>query len=144
AAEEDKAPAQGKDAKSDPQQLSGTVVQVGQDGTTLGLEIRSKLGGEASRKEITITDKTLLVFSNVGPDEARLTEGYGADVWLEKDSKDVAARVHLSGHRNTKNAPHRAGPVVAVAADGQGITLEKPAKGELSKKIDVQFTENTR
>src|SRR5262249_34783092 len=117
-AEEYKAPAaQDKGGKAFRQQVSGTVVRVDRDGQGLGLEIHSKVEGGASRKvEITITDKTQLLFSNVGPNEARLTEGYVADVWLEEDSKDVAARVYLRGHRNTKSAPHRVGQVVAVTA----------------------------
>jgi RNA polymerase sigma factor (sigma-70 family) len=145
-AKEDKGPAaQGKDGKSEPLPISGTVVQVDQDGKALGLEVPSKVKGGAARKvEIKITDQTELVFSNVGPNEARLTEGYAADVRLEKDSTDVAARVHLSGHRNAKNAPHRVGKVVAVAAGGKGTILEKPAKGKPAEKIAIQFTDKTR
>src|SRR5262249_31390762 len=84
-----------RDESALPRQLSGTLVWVDSGGKGFSLEIRSKVKGEASRNaEITLIDRTLLVFSNVGPNEAHLTEGYRADVWLEKDSKDVAARVH--------------------------------------------------
>ena len=153
-AEEDKAPAaQGKGGKKfDPPQFSGKVVQVDKDGKRLSLEVSSKV--EASGKvEISITDKTKLVFSNVGPKEARPTEGYSANVWLEKDSKDVAARVQLSGHRtiagsilNEKLAPPQLTlPVSAVADGGKGITLERPGKGEHpAEKIPIRFTEKTR
>jgi hypothetical protein len=155
-AEEDKEPAvQDKgEAKSDSPlpPISGTVVRVDKDGKGLGLEIPSK-EGEARTVDIKIPEKTRPVFSNVGPDEARLTEGYRADVWLEKDSKDVAARLHLSGKRtlaasapNQKiSPPHRTGRVVAVAADGKGFTLEKLSKGERpAEKITIQCTDETR
>jgi RNA polymerase sigma factor (sigma-70 family) len=152
-AEEDKTEKpQGKGTKGDPPQLSGKVVRVDKDDKGLALEVPSKK--ETSGKvEITITDKTRLRFSNVGPKEARLTEGYDAHIWLEKDSKDVAARVQLSGHRyltgsvlNEKLAPpHLTLPVVAVADGGKGITLERSGKGEQpAEKIPIQFTDKTR
>lgn len=144
-APEDKAPpVPDKVGNALPQQISGTVVRVDRDGQGLALKIPFKVEGGPSSKEIRITDRTQLVFSNVGPNEARLTEGYGANVWLENDTRNVAARVHLSGNRNIKNAPHRAGQVVAVAADGKGISLEKPAKGEPSEKMVIRFTDRTR
>lgn len=145
-AREDRIPAaQDRSGTELPQQMSGTVVQVDENGKGLSLEIRSKGEGEASKiVELKITDKTLLVFNNVGPNEARPTAGYRAIVWLEQDSKDVAARVHLSGHRNPKNAPHRTGQVVALAADGKSLTLEKSAKGKPAEKIAIHFTDRTR
>jgi RNA polymerase sigma factor (sigma-70 family) len=128
----------------DPRQLVGTVVQVDRDGKRLGLVVPSKVEGEASRKEIEITNRTQLVFSNVGPNEANLTAGYRATVWLEKDGNNVAARMHLSGQRITKNDPPLACPVVAVAADGKGITLGKPGKGGPGQNIAIRFTDNSR
>jgi RNA polymerase sigma factor (sigma-70 family) len=140
----DKAPPAPDKGGNELRQLSGTVVRVDRDGNTLDLDVRSKAEGEAPRKAIKITDRTLLTFSNVGPNEAGLTEGYRADVWLEKDSKDLAARVHLNGNRNPKNMFHRAGRVFAVAADGNSITLERQAKGEPAEQIAIQLTEKTR
>jgi RNA polymerase sigma factor (sigma-70 family) len=127
-----------------PQQLSGRVVRVDRDDTSLDLEIRAKVGGESSRTTITLTDRTQLVFSNVGPNGARLTAGYSADVRLEKGSKDVAARVHVNGNLGTKNAPHRTGQVMTVSTDGTSITLEKRAKGEAAEKIAIRLTDQTR
>jgi hypothetical protein len=151
-AEEDREPApqdKGEAKPDSPLLISGTVVRVDRDGKGFGLEIASK---EVARTvDIKIPEKTQLVFSNVGPDEAKLTEGYRADVWLEKDSKDVAARLHLSGKRtvavpNQKTSPpHRTGRVVAVAADAKGFTLVKLSKGERpAEKIAVRCTDKTR
>jgi hypothetical protein len=127
-----------------PQKLSGRVVRVDRDGKSLDLEMRAKIGGDSSRTTITITDRTQLVFSNVGPNGAQLTAGHSADVWLEKASKDVAARVYVNGNRGPKTSPQRAGQVRAVTADLKGITLEKRAKGEAAEKIAIRLTEQTR
>src|SRR5262249_25330472 len=131
-------------------QLSGKVVRVDKDNKALTLEILSKPEG-IRKVVIKITDKTQLVFSHVGPKEAKLTEGYTAQLWLEKDSKDVATRVQLSGRRNVLGSvlnekitqPQLALPVVAVTADGKGITLEN-RKGETGVKFVIRFTEKTR
>jgi hypothetical protein len=53
-------------------------------------------GGEPVRREITITARTELMFSNVGPDGARLTEGYRVFGWLEEGSEDAADELVLS------------------------------------------------
>ncbi len=127
-----------------PQLLSGTVVQIDQDGKGFGLRIPSKVNGEAFRKQVKLTDRTQLAFSKVGPNEARLAEGYSAEVWLEKDSTDVAARVQLSGFRNGKNAPHRTGQVVNVTDGGKGITLDHRSKGEPAETTAIRFTNETR
>jgi RNA polymerase sigma factor (sigma-70 family) len=144
--EEDAAPAAPDPGVKEfgPPQFAAMVLRVDPDGKRLLLELRSKAEGSASQKEITLTDRTQLVFSNVGPNEARLTKGYGAEVWLEKDSPDVAARVRLNGTRNSKKAPHRVGQVVGVADGEQGFTLSRPAKGEPAEQFAVRFTDRTR
>lgn len=143
-AQEDRIPAApGKDGTSDPRPIAGTVVRVDTTGKGLGLKIPSKVAGQTSLKDIRITDQTQLLFSNVGPNEARLMEGYAAQVWLEKGT-NVAVRVHLNGHQNPKKLPQMEGQVVAVAADGKGITLEKRAKAEPVERIAIKFTDWTR
>ncbi len=160
AAEEDKeAPAPGKGKKEDhppkkedhSPQLSGSVARADGDGKSFAVEVHSKQ--EGTRKvDIKITDRTRLLFSNVGPKEARVTEGYHADVWLEKDSKDTAARVHLRGKRyptlsvvNEKLSPPQLVLRVAGEADGKDVTLERAGKGEQSgEKVAIKFTEKTR
>lgn len=127
-----------------PQLMSGTVVRVGNDGT-VGLEIRSKnKGDQGTRVDIKLSNKTELVYSDIGPEEAKLTEGLGVDVWLEKESKDIAARMHLRGSQHPKTMPHREGQVVAVAADGKCIALKKSGKAEPVEPIAIRFSDQTR
>jgi hypothetical protein len=152
--EEDKKPAaQDKGGKKfDLPQISGKVAQVVGDGKGLAVEVHSK--PEGTRKvDVKITDQTRVTFGNVGPKEARLTEGYHADVWLDRDSKDVAARVYLRGKRNPGIAveneklspPQLVLRVAAVEGDGKGVTLEQPGKGEHpGETVAVKFTEKTR
>jgi RNA polymerase sigma factor (sigma-70 family) len=149
--EEDKpAPAQDKgEKKFDYPQVSGKVVRVDRDGKGLGLEVLFKLEG-TQKVDIKLGDKTHLTFSHVGPSEAKPTEGYHADVWLDKELKDVASRVHLRGQRSIVDTgneklspPHLSFPVVAVDGGGKGITLEKSGKRE-SEKVAIKFTEKTR
>jgi hypothetical protein len=114
------------------------------------LEVSSKV--ESRSVAVKITDKTQLVFGNVGPEEAKLTEGYHAEVWLEKDGKDVAARVRLRGNRKAAPAvwndklapPDRVGTLAAVAPGGKGITLELPKKGEPGEKVEIRLAEKSR
>ena len=47
-------------------------------------------GGEPTRQEVKITAKSSLVFFNVGPGGAKLTEGYHVRGWLAEGSEDTA------------------------------------------------------
>jgi RNA polymerase sigma factor (sigma-70 family) len=134
----------GNNEPSEPLPISGTVLRVDGDGRVVTLAVNSKFARNASQKDIEITDRTRLVFSNVGGGEAKLTARYTADVWLEKGGKDVAARVHLRGFRSPKKAPDLAGRVATVAAAGRGMTLERPVKGEPAEKVAIWFTDQTR
>jgi len=125
-----------------PTRYSGTVVRVDHDGNTLSLEIGPKL--EPRTVEIKLTDRSQIVFTNVAANEARLTEGHAADVWLERGSNDVAARVQLRGTQNPKNSPHRTGQVSGVTPDGMGIVIESPGKGKPADRTAVRFTDKTR
>src|SRR5262249_12718681 len=82
---EDTAPAvTDQGGTADPLPIAGAVVHVDQDGKGLRLKVPSKVVGQSSQRDIKITDATQLLFSNVGPNEATLTEGYAAEVWLER------------------------------------------------------------
>ena len=144
-------PAPVKGEKESPR-YSGSIASAEKDGKSFSLALPSK-SGEAQKVEIKLSEKTLLSFSHVGPNEAKLAEGLHAEVWLEKDSKDVAARVVLHGKRyasgsllNEKTTPQpRTGKVAALAGDGKGITLEQPGKGEHpGEKSEIHFTDKTR
>jgi hypothetical protein len=73
--------------------VSGKVVGVSADGTTITLEHPSNARGEEPKRiEIKITVQTRLSFSNVGPDGAKPTEGYTAQIRLLDGSKDTATQ----------------------------------------------------
>src|SRR5262249_41377210 len=74
--------------------VEGKVVAVSKDGKTVTLEQRPTARGEDAPKiDVKITDKTRVAYNGVGPDGARPTEGYYAQVRLEEGSKDKAAQV---------------------------------------------------
>ena len=74
--------------------VSGQVVGLSKDGSTATLKILPEVrGGEPRNTDVKITAATEITFNGVGPDEARLTEGYYARVWLHEAAPDTAARV---------------------------------------------------
>jgi len=73
--------------------ISGKVVEVSEDGATITLEQPSAVRGEKPKRvEIKLTSQTRITYSNVGPDGAKPTAGYVAQVRLIDGSKDTAAR----------------------------------------------------
>src|SRR5262249_45697356 len=63
--------------------LDGKIVAVSADGGRFTLEMPSGgKDGEATRREITVTASSRLVFFKVGPGRAKLTEGYHVRGWL--------------------------------------------------------------
>ena len=73
--------------------LSGKVVAVAKDGNAFSLEVPAAGGGKEPKQiEIKLTTKTKIAFS-VGPDEAKITAGLHAQVWLVDDSTDTAKQV---------------------------------------------------
>jgi len=70
--------------------LTGKIVGV--NGNRLTLEVPSANRGEAPQKvDIKLTISTDIKFYGVGPNEAQLKEGLGAQVFLESDSQNTAA-----------------------------------------------------
>jgi len=76
--------------------VAGRVVAVAAHGV-IKIETapaRSGRGEEASEvKSVRLTDQTEVVYSGVGPDGAKPTEGYWAQVWTPEGSDYDAARV---------------------------------------------------
>ena len=71
--------------------ISGKVVCVCADGTTITLEQPSAAHGEETKRvEIKLTSTTKATNSNVGPDRAKPTDGYMVHVELFDGSKDTA------------------------------------------------------
>jgi hypothetical protein len=108
--------------------VMGTVVN-GTDNKSVTLEGRpQERGAQAPKVAIPFDDKTVLVFSNVGPGDAKITAGYQAGVWYADDGK-TAAKVQFMGsadeRRRDEKRPDSMGKV--VKADGKALVIEAPA-----------------
>src|SRR5262249_26328899 len=98
----------------------GKVVGLAKDGSGITLEVpaRDRGGGSAggpgrpatpislvvpaegpSKIDLKFTPTTEITFQGVGPDEAKLTEGYAARVWLTEGSLATAGKAVFLGAR---------------------------------------------
>jgi hypothetical protein len=78
--------------------IQGTLTGVSADGKKLELSVvTSKVKGVVETKEISValTPETSVIYQGVGPDAAKPTKGYSAQVWLADGSKDRASLVIL-------------------------------------------------
>lgn len=91
--------------RNDPRQsVDGRILTVAADGSRLTVEKPPSIkGGEPSTQEITIAGSTRLVFSNVGPGGAKLTEGYHVRGWLVDGSENIADELVLSRSEKTND-----------------------------------------
>ena len=107
----------------------GTVVN-GNDNKSITLELRQRVerGAELPKQTIPFDDKTVLVFSNVEKDGAKITAGYIGQVWYTDDGK-TAAMVQLSGtveaRSREEKRPDAMGKV--LSADGKALVVEVSA-----------------
>lgn len=69
--------------------LIGLVESIANDGKTITLKTPSEVRGEDKKFEIKLNDKSKVFFTGIGPDEATLKVGYGAQVWFIEGSADV-------------------------------------------------------
>ena len=77
--------------------VAGPISNVSKEGTTITISQPAKeRGGEPITIIIKVTPQTRISYFNVGPNEARLTDGLMAQVLLVDGSKDTAAQVILS------------------------------------------------
>ncbi|HYT93105.1 MAG TPA: RNA polymerase sigma factor [Gemmataceae bacterium] len=128
-----------------PRPIAGKVVAVAKDGKLITLEIPpTARGEETTRADFKITDKTTVTYMGVGPNGAKPTEGYFAQVRVEPSAKDVAVDVIFQG-QEARIGPDLTGSLVAVAKDGKGITLETQPKvrGEAGERIDLKLNDKT-
>jgi RNA polymerase sigma factor (sigma-70 family) len=136
-----------------PPDVAGYVVAVAKDGSTFTVQIPGRGGRgepvvEPKKIDIKLGDKTVVTYHGVGPDGARPTVGYAAQVQLEKGTTDVATSVAFRGVAANRGSADVAGKVVAVAKDGKGITLELPKgrdrpREEEPPKMEVTFNDKT-
>src|SRR5687767_14484917 len=84
--------------------VMGRIATVSPDGRTITVNAPPRPTAEGqppprdARPEpvqVTVTDKTRLLFFGVGDGEAKLTPGLMAMVWLDEGSKDQAGRIRL-------------------------------------------------
>src|SRR5262249_43377013 len=114
------------------------------DGKAFTLQLQSRARGEEPRTvEVKIGAKSAVAYFGVGPDGARPTRGYAAQVKLAKGGAG-------SGTFRGAAGPFRRGadftPMVAgVSKDGKTITLDLPLgrRGEEAKRIEVKLTDRT-
>jgi hypothetical protein len=81
--------------------LTGRVVAVAEDGSSLTLELTGRgVKGPPVRTELAVTERTRFVYDGVGPGGARLTLGYAAKVWTQEGTTNTAGEVTLVGMTN--------------------------------------------
>lgn len=124
--------------------LAGKVTAVAKDGKGFSLEEGARGRGEEGKPiDIKFTDKTVVSFSNVGKDGAKLAEGMFARVWLEEGAKDVAYSVLLAGSEsNDERGGKEAdiiGRVVSASNDGKTVTLATPPANRGDEPVKTEF-----
>jgi RNA polymerase sigma factor (sigma-70 family) len=124
----------------------GEVFAVAKDGKgiTLGAAARGR-GEEPAKTEVKFDDKTILLFSGVTKDGAKITEGYHAQVTLNDGPGSIAGVVHLVGQeshgRRGEKGPDVAGKIVSVDGATYTIELRPEARGEEAKTVTVKVGE---
>lgn len=136
--------------------LQGRVTKVSPDRKALTFHFPAQGRGEKAVPEkdveVQMTDKTIVSYSYVDKGGAKPAEGYQADVWFVRGSKDIADRVAFMGTGErpprviVENDPKYTGRIVAAAADGKSFTVETPAKGrgETAGKHEVKIDDKTK
>jgi hypothetical protein len=104
------------------------VVVGGKDNKYISLEGRpQERGADAPQATVPFDDKTVLVFSNVSKDGAKVTSGYRGEIWYADDGK-TAGKVHLTGaadeRRRDEKRPDVMGKV--TRSDGKTLVIEAP------------------
>jgi hypothetical protein len=129
--------------------IQGVIKNISEDGKTLTIALPTTMKGEEPKMfELKLTDKTLVRFSSVGPDEAKAKEGYLVMAALADNSKDTAGRVVFHGDKSTKgtkgSAPSFTAAITSVAGDGKSFTIVVPArKNEPESEKTIKLNEKT-
>jgi RNA polymerase sigma factor (sigma-70 family) len=139
--------------KGDPADVIGIVTEVSADEKTITVALGGKVKGQdAKTVTVKIADTTKVLFSGVGPGEAKAHKGYQVSAWLAEKSKDSYARIDFTGPSAKGPPPDVAGLVTAVADDGKSFTVTLPVKKkvkgqedseEKGKEVTVKLTPKT-
>jgi RNA polymerase sigma factor (sigma-70 family) len=126
--------------------LSSRQFTLSQDGKVITMELPpQERGGEGSKVDIKIDDKTRLLYHNVAPGGDQPSEGYIATVLLAEGSKDTAAAISfLAPHKDRLRTLR--GQVMGVGKDGKSFTIEIPPteRGQAPEQVTIKITEHTR
>jgi RNA polymerase sigma factor (sigma-70 family) len=135
-----------------PADLAGKVAKVSADGKTISFVEPSAEGNrDALSVDVRLTAKTAVTYSFVPQGGVKPTGGYSAQVWLERGSKDVAARVNFDGNEPrprrgesilAEEEPDRLGKILAVSPDGKVVTIEARARDRGDEPLNLQFKIN--
>jgi hypothetical protein len=135
-----------------PPDIEGAVVTMTADGKRLVIEGRSnEKGGEPPQIEVNLTPVTDLRFNRVKAGQAKVEQGYYAEIWLD-ETRENAAIARLTAPDPTYKkivlaTPHDlAGEIVAVAGDQKSFTIEIPSreKGVAAERKEVRVEAETR
>ncbi|HSI32518.1 MAG: RNA polymerase sigma factor [Phycisphaerae bacterium] len=131
----------GKGGKADyvRPDLSGTVTQISADGKQVTLQSGKGGKGEpAAGGTFEVTATTDVTFSSIALNGDVPAAGYQAQVWLEPNSKDKAARVSYSGVQSSKEArpAGASGKITAVSPDGKRLTIASRPQADKGAKVD--------
>lgn len=134
----------------------GRVTKVSPDAKVVTFHFGGRGRGENAVPEkdvdVRIGDKTTVLYSFVTGGATKPTEGYDAEVWLERGSTDMAERINFGGSEPrpprvvVENEPQPVGRVVAAAADGKSFTVEAApkARGEGPSKVEIKIDDKTK
>jgi RNA polymerase sigma factor (sigma-70 family) len=104
--------------------IQGYVVAVSPDGKTITVDAVRERGGKAVRTEVTIGEKTALMYDQVAANKAKPTEGYAASVWTGGAAKGPAARIDFWGPEAANRGLGLPGIVTGIDEDGKGFELK--------------------
>jgi RNA polymerase sigma factor (sigma-70 family) len=140
-----------------PPDLSGRVVSGSTDGKVLTVQVPPRTPEERERREpvkidVRLTDKTVQAYSWIAKNGTKPVEGYTAEVWLVRGSKDEADKVAYVGHepRPERGVPEKQpewqGKVTAVGTDGKSFTVETipVARGTPPAKQEIKIDDKTQ
>jgi RNA polymerase sigma factor (sigma-70 family) len=131
--------------ESEPE-MSGRVVEVAKDGKSITIETPpATRGGAPGKVTVKFGDKTATTYISVAANGATPTEGYQANVWFAKDSKEVAATIVFNGPDILRRGGDVTGKVTEFA-EGKSITIEpagRARRGEEVKKEAIPLDAKT-
>jgi hypothetical protein len=125
--------------KGDPIDVDGVVTEVSADEKTITVALGGKVKGEDPKTAtLKIDDGTRVLFTGVGPGEAKARKGYRVSAWLAEKSKDRYVRVLFSGPSAKGPPPDVAGLVTAVSGDNMAFKVTIPGKKKVKGQADSE------